>query len=148
MARITIELPELLPFSTDVQVYQSHINVAGHVDNALMLTLVSEARQRFFNALGYCETRVEDAGIVVADAAIQYLSEAFYGEILRIAMAAHDFNKYGCDLVYRIREVSSGRDVARGKTGIVFYDYDARKIRPIPQPFRDKLDALQQRGAA
>ncbi len=142
MPRITIELPERLPFTTDVQVYQSHINVAGHVDNALMLTLVSEARQRFFKSLGYTETRVEDAGIVVTDAAIQYLSEAFYGETLRIEMAAHDFNKYGCDLAYRIREVSSGRDIARGKTGIVFYDYAARKIRTVPQPFKDKVCAM------
>lgn len=143
MPRITIELPERLPFTTDVVVYQSHINIAGHVDNALMLTLVSEARQRFFKSLGYTETQVEDAGIVVTDAAIQYLSEAFYGETLRISMAAHDFNKYGCDLVYRIREASSGRDVACGKTGIVFFDYAARKIRPIPQPFKDKIDSMQ-----
>lgn len=136
MARINIEVPEHFPFSTTLQVYSSHINEAGHVDNAQLLTLVSEARQRFFKALGYSQTRVEGIGIVIADAAVQYLSEAFHGEELAIDVATADFNKYGCDLVYRIREAHSGRDVARVKNGIVFYDYETRKISPVPTEFR------------
>ncbi|HRD33743.1 MAG TPA: thioesterase family protein [Rhodocyclaceae bacterium] len=135
MARINIELPAHFPFSTRVHVYTSHINEAGHVDNAQLLTLVSEARQRFFKALGYTQTRVEDVGIVIADAAVQYLSEAFHGEELTIDVATADFNKYGCDLVYRIREAQAGRDVARVKNGIVFYDYTTRKISTVPAEF-------------
>ena len=113
MARIIIELPEQFQFSTTLTVYQSHINHAGHVDNALLLTLVSEARARFFKSLDLAEVDRNGLGIVVADTAIQYLSEAFHGEELTIEVAADDFNKYGCDLVYRIRDAASGRDVAR-----------------------------------
>ena len=138
MPRIKIDLPARFPFSTEVQIYLSHINEAAHLDNAQLLTLVSEARQRFFQSLGYTQTQVEDVGIVVADAAVQYLSEAFHGETLVIEMTADDFSKYGCDLVYCIRERDSGREVARGKTGIVFFDYAARKVAPVPQAFRAK----------
>lgn len=138
MPRIKIDLPARFPFSTEVQIYLSHINEAAHLDNAQLLTLVSEARQRFFQSLGYTQTQVEDVGIVVADAAVQYLSEAFHGETLVIEMTADDFSKYGCDLVYRIRERDSGREVARGKTGIVFFDYAARKVAPVPSAFRAK----------
>lgn len=138
MPRIRIDLPERFTFSTEVQIYLSHINEAAHLDNAQLLTLVSEARQRFFQSLGYTQTQVEGVGIVVADAAVQYLSEAFHGETLVIEMTADDFTKYGCDLVYRIRERDSGREVARGKTGIVFFDYDVRKVAPVPPPFRAK----------
>jgi len=138
MPRIKIDLPARFPFSTEVQIYLSHINEAAHLDNAQLLTLVSEARQRFFQSLGYTQTQVEGVGIVVADAAVQYLSEAFHGETLVIEMTADDFSKYGCDLVYCIRERDSGREVARGKTGIVFFDYAARKVAPVPQAFRAK----------
>lgn len=138
MPRISIDLPERFTFSTEVQIYLSHINEAAHLDNAQLLTLVSEARQRFFQSLGYTQTQVEGVGIVVADAAVQYLSEAFHGETLVIEMTADDFTKYGCDLVYRIRERDSGREVARGKTGIVFFDYDVRKVAPVPPPFQAK----------
>lgn len=138
MPRISIDLPARFLFSTEVQIYLSHINEAAHLDNAQLLTLVSEARQRFFQSLGYTQTQVEGVGIVVADAAVQYLSEAFHGETLVIEMTADDFSKYGCDLVYCIRERDSGREVARGKTGIVFFDYAARKVAPVPQAFRAK----------
>ena len=140
MARINIEQPVQHAFTTELDVYLTHINEAGHVDNALMLTLVSEARQRFFRSMGYRQTDVEGVGIVVADAAVQYLSEAFHGETMIVEMSALDFNRYGCDLVWRIRERESGRDVAKGKTGIVFFDYAARKIAPVPPAFRERTE--------
>lgn len=142
MPRIHVELPQHLRFSTDLPVLYSHLNPSDHLDNAQLLGLVSEARERFFNALGYTQRDVEGLGIVVADAAVQYRSEAFHGETLAFAMDAHEFNRYGCDLAYCVREKTSGREVARGKTGIVFFDYSARKIAPVPASFRDRVAAL------
>ena len=136
MARIQISLPEQFPFSTDIMLYQSHINFGGHLDNALLLSVVSEARSRFFQSLGYTELDVEGFGIIVADAALQYRSEAFHGEVMVVEMTAADFNQYGCDLLWRMREQVSQREVARGKTGIVCFDYAARKKALLPQRFR------------
>jgi len=140
MARIVIDLPESFAFSTELTVYLSHINYGNHLDNALLLTLVSEARLRFFKSLGYTELDVEGVGIIVADAAVQYKSEAFHGEVLVGAMTPVDFNKYGCDLVWRLSEKESGREVARGKTGIVFFDYATRKMAPVPAAFRQRTE--------
>lgn len=53
MARIHIRLPSQFVFSTDITLYQSHLNYGGHLDNALLLTVVAEARVRFFKSLGY-----------------------------------------------------------------------------------------------
>ena len=141
MARIHIDLPEHFGFSTDLPLYISHINYGGHLDNALLLTLVSEARTRFFKALGYSELDVEGVGIVVADAAVQYRSEAFHGETMRVAMAASDFSKYGCDLLWCMSDVATGREVARGKTGIVFLDYSTRKVALVPEGFKQRATA-------
>ena len=135
MARIRIDLPETFDFCTHIDIHISHINYGNHLDNALLLTLVSEARARFFKSLGYSELDVEGAGIMVADAALQYVSEAHHGEVMAVRMAACDFNKYGCDLLWQMREQGSDREVARGKTGIVFVDYDTRKITRVPAAF-------------
>ena len=137
MPRISIDLPERFDFATDIPIYIGHINYGHHLDNSALLSLVSEARVRFFKSLGYTELDVEGVGIVVADAAVQYLSEAFHGEVLRFEMACADFNKYGCDLVWRAG--TSGREVARGKTGILFLDYSVKKpVRP-PRRFLEKV---------
>ena len=139
MARIQIDLPEQFRFSTEIPLYIGHINYGGHLDNALLLSLVSEARVRFFKSLGYSELDVEGVGIVVADAAVQYKAEAFHGETMVVAMTPVDFNKYGCDLVWRMTDQASGREVARGKTGILFFDYGPRKVAPVPAAFLAKV---------
>ena len=141
MARIQINLPERFPFATEIALYLSHLNYAGHLDNALLLTVVSEARARYFASLGYAETDVERVGIVVADAAVQYRSEAFHGEVMMVRMAAADFSKRGCDLLWRMDDKASNREVARGKTGIVFFDYGVRKVAPVPENFRRRAVA-------
>mgnify|MGYP001259218501 CR=1 FL=1 len=139
LARIQISLPERFSFSTEIPIYINHINYGNHLDNSALLSLVSEARVRFFKALGYSELDVEGLGIIVADAAIQYRSEAFHGEVLRFEMTAGDFNKYGCDLVWLASERESGREVARGKTGIMFFDYTARKPAGVPPAFSQRF---------
>ena len=144
MPRIQIELAPRYAFSTEVQVYISHVNQGGHLDNAQLLSLVSEARTRFFRAQGYLEGNVEGCHIVVGDMVAQYKSEAFYGETLRVSMQPADFNRYGFDLQFVMVEVSTGREVARGKTGIVFINTGPApaKVTPIPQAFLAKLQAM------
>jgi len=139
MARIHIQLPDKFAFSTDITLYQLHMNYGGHLDNALLLTLVSEARVRFFKSLGYTELNVEGVGILVSDAALQYRSEAFQGEVMVVSVAATDFVNKGFDMVWSMNEQSTGREVARGKTGIVFFDYTTHQTVQIPTAFRDKM---------
>lgn len=145
MARLQFELPAQFLFSTDIPIYISHVNQGGHLDNAQLLTLVSEARVRFFRWLGYGgEFDIEGLSIVVGDMMAQYKSEGFYGETMHVDMVPDDFNKYGFDLVFRLSDQASGREVARGKTGVVFV-MDAgnggKKVAPVPDAFRARLQA-------
>ncbi len=141
MPRIKIDLPDSFIFSTDIPIYIGHINYGHHLDNAQMISLISEARVRFFKSLGYSELDVEGVGIIVADVAAQYRSEAFHGETMVVEMAADDFNKYGCDLVWRMADKATGREVARGKHGIIFFDYTARQAASVPPAFVAKVQA-------
>jgi 4-hydroxybenzoyl-CoA thioesterase len=147
MARIHIRLPSHFAFSTDITLYQSHLNYGGHLDNALLLTLVSEARVRFLKSLGYTELNIEGVGILVADAALQYRSEAFHGEVMVIRMGATDLSRKGFDMVWVMTEKSTQREVARGKTGIVFFDYAARTVVQMPDAFREKLTGFKAPSA-
>lgn len=142
MPRIKIDLPDRFVFSTELAIYQGHINYGGHLDNAMLLTLVSEARSRFFKSLGYHEGDVEGVGIILADAAVQYRSEAFQGETMVIYMTANDYNRKGCDLVWCMLDKASRREVARGKAGVVFIDYSTRRIAALPAAFKERIDAL------
>lgn len=139
MARIFIDLPESFSFTTELPLYYTHINAAGHLDNAMLLSLVSEARLRYFTELGFKPGGTRELAVFTGDAAVQYLSEGFYGETMVVAMRARDFNRYGCDMAFRVSDKASGREVARGKIGLVFYDKQAGKVAPIPVAIREKL---------
>lgn len=142
MPRLQLALPERFAYSTDVSVYIGHINVGGHVDNALMLSLVAEARARYFAALGYGEDAVEGLATTITDVLWLYKAEAFHGDVLSVEMIADDYNKYGFDLLYRITRKSDGREIGRGKHGLVFIDLQQRKVALVPSAFRAKADAL------
>lgn len=140
MARVQISLPDSFPFATEITLYLSHINYGNHLDNAMLLTVVSEARLRFLKSMGYTELNVEGVGIIVADAALQYKAEAFHGEVMVVSMGVSDFSKYGCDLVWQMKEQASQREIARGKTGIVFFDYGPRQVTTVPEGFRRRFE--------
>ena len=79
---------------------------------------------------------------MVGDLVAQYKSEGFHGETMRVRMVPQDFNRYGFDLAYSMDCVGTGREVARGKIGIVFIDRAARKPAPVPAAFLAQIDAL------
>ena len=94
---------------------------------------------RFFKHLGFSEGDIDGAGIIVADAAVQYRAEAFHGETLVFEMTVADIGRVGCDLLYKVSKQDSLQEVARGKTGIVFFDYNAREPVPVPAVFLKKI---------
>ncbi|HEY0744504.1 MAG TPA: thioesterase family protein [Chryseosolibacter sp.] len=141
MARIELALPEKFLFSTELSVRVTDLNYGNHVGNDSVLSLMHEARLQFYRTLGFKnELSFEGpVGQVISDAVIVYKAEAFYGDILVCEIAAADFNKYGFDLLYRLTNKATMKEVARGKTGIVCFDYDKRKVASIPAVLLDKL---------
>ncbi len=144
MPRINIELPQHFHFSTEITLYLSHMNYGGHLDNALLLSVVSEARARFFKTLGYSELDIEGVGIIVADASLQYKSEAFHGETMVVSMTPAEFTRKSCDLLWAMNDKDTRREVARGKTGIVFFNYTSRQVASVPEGFHTKFCAPEQ----
>ncbi|MBT00629.1 MAG: thioesterase [Oceanospirillaceae bacterium] len=139
MARVRIDMPENYLFSTEIPVQISDINYTGHLGNDAVLAMVHEARVRFLRNYHYTETDIEGVGLIMSDSAIVYKAEGFYGDSIQIDIAVCDFNKYGCDIYYLLTNKKTAVEIAHCKTGIVFFDYDTRKISPIPKAFREQM---------
>ncbi len=131
MARVKIDFPEAGLFTTEIKIRISDINYGGHLGHDAVLSIAHEARMRFLRSLGYTEMDIEGAAIIMSDAAIVYRAEAVYGETLRVEVGAADPHRKGCDLLYRISGADD-REVAVVKTGIMFFDYSARRSVPAP----------------
>jgi acyl-CoA thioester hydrolase len=134
MPRITIELPDQFIFTAELPVRVSDLNYGGHVGNDAILTIMQEARVRYYRHLGFKDeiSFHGSIGQIITDAAIQYKSEAFLGDVLLVQIAVTEFSKYGFDMLYYLENKETGKEVARGKTNIVCFDYGKRKIAVIP----------------
>lgn len=140
MARIKIDMPEHYTFTTDLPIRISDINYGGHLSNDAVLSMIHEARVQFLDNYHYTELDVEGAGIIMTDSAIVYKSEGFYGDNIQISVTVGEFNKYGCDIFYLLSNKKTAVEVAHAKTGIVFFDYDQRKVITVPEGFRAKME--------
>lgn len=141
MARVQIEIPDNAIFETELVVRVADINYGGHVGNDTMLTLMQEARTQMYRSLGYeNELSFEGSvGQVIADAALVYKAEAFLGDRLVIRIALGEFTKFGFDLFYQVSRKEDDKEIAKGKTGIVCFDYEKRKPAKIPASLIKKL---------
>lgn len=139
MGSIRIEEPESYIFSTELDVRISDINYGGHIGHERVLSMTQEARARFLHKHGFSEMDIEGTGLIVCEAAISYKNEAFYGEILKVDMAILNTGSRRCDFVYMISEGATGREIARAKIGVAFFDYNERKSVPIPEKFKSCL---------
>ncbi len=139
MARVRIDLPSTFHFTTELVIRIGDINYGGHLGNDSVLSLVHEARVRFLKEHGYTEHNIEGVGIIMADATIVYKAEGFYGDILTVDVAIGEFQNASCEFYYRLSNRESGAELARAKTGIVFYDYEKKKTVSVPAGFRKKF---------
>jgi len=140
MARIKLEKPENFVFSTEIDVRISDINYGGHLGNDAVLSIIHEARMRFLKSMGFSETDVSDGcGLIMGDAAIVFKAESFYGDKLKVDVAVQDMSTFGFDIFYLITKVPTGEETCRAKTGMVFFDYAAKKVRKAPEKFTQSV---------
>ncbi|MBL7747340.1 MAG: thioesterase family protein [Chitinophagaceae bacterium] len=141
MARIKISLPDTFQFNCQIPVRITDVNYGGHVGNDAILSLIHEARMQYFSSIGYTEMNVAGAGMIMADVAIEFKSELFYGDVLTVSVTAGEFSKVGFDIFYKLEKQGVEKTilVAAAKTGMVCYDYKMKKITAVPEEALKKM---------
>jgi acyl-CoA thioesterase FadM len=79
----------------------------------------------------------------MSDVAIEFKSELFYGEALRVSVTAGEFSRVGFDLFYKLEKEAGGKQVpvAFAKTGMVCFNYSLKKIAAVPVEVSSRLGA-------
>lgn len=138
MASVKIELPAAWSFRTELPVRITDINYGGHVGNDALLALIQEARVRWLGQFGWTEKLDATTGLIMVDVAVRFKAELHYGDTLVIQLAPVDWTRLGFDLVYLLTR-PDGSEVARARSGFVFFDYAARKMTARPAGFQERV---------
>ncbi|HEY8387920.1 MAG TPA: thioesterase family protein [Parasegetibacter sp.] len=135
MARIKIDLPGNFKFSTVIPVRITDLNYGGHVGNDTILSIIHEARIQYLKQWGYSELNLAGASLIMADVAIEFKKEVFYGHEIIASVTARDFTKASFDLYYKLEFVQEEKTytAALAKTGMVCFDYKNRRVMAVPE---------------
>ncbi len=138
MSRVKIELPEKVLGVFEIPVRISDINYGNHLGNDALVSIVHEARVQWLRSLNFTELNIGGVGLIMSDLAVQFKSEVFYGDSIRVTILPGTPSSVGFDLYYSLRN-SQNILVAQAKTGMVCFDYEKKKVAPIPVSFRTVL---------
>ena len=145
MARVKIDPPAKFPFFIAIPIRITDINYGDHVGNDTILSIVHEARVKFYQHLGYTELNFGGAGTIMSDAAIEYKDQIYYGDEVTVSVAVGEISKVGFELFYKIEKKTADKKqttAALVKTGIICYNYDLKKIIPVPAKAVEKITSL------
>ena len=117
----------------------SDYDTKGHVNNAVFLTYFEMARAR-----AWIEAIEGDADFpfILAEASIQYRSQARIGDPLEIEITTTEIRTKAWVWSYVIRDARDERVVAEGRTVQVAYDYAGHRTMPIPAAIAERLPSL------
>jgi acyl-CoA thioester hydrolase len=114
----------------------------GHVNNAVYLTYLEQARLAHWQALwGFGRTDTGLPGVILARVELDYKAPARFGEVLEVRMGLALVGNSSFTYEYEVVD-AAGRLIAAARSVQVMYDYTAGRPVRIPAEIRRLFDAL------
>jgi acyl-CoA thioester hydrolase len=121
------------------------IDAADHVNNAVYLTYLETARIGYFaQALG--EDFNYELSMILAHVALDFRSPARFRETLEIGTRVPRVGTKSIVMEHEIRG-GDGRLVLEATSVLVAYDYDVDAPAPVPDEWRGRLTAYEERSS-
>jgi len=128
--RLTVEVP----------VRFRDIDALGHVNNAVYLTYLENARIEYCGRV-FGMRKVAEIDFVIARVEIDYRGASYVGETLVVGVRVSSLGGASFEMEYRVEDKVSQRLVAQAKTIQVFYDVAlARPKRPDEERIKKMKD--------
>lgn len=139
MPRIKLDLPECNLFQCNISVRITDINYGNHLANDALLGLLHEARLLWLRSIGFNnEMDIGGAGLILCDATLVFLQQAFHGDLLHIRLGVEQISKAQFELYYHVTHQET--PIAQAKTTMASFCYTKQKITSLPEPFRQALE--------
>ena len=130
---------ETLLFATEITVQVGELNYGNHLANDAVLRLAHEVRLRWLALGSYNELDAGGSGLIMTEAAVRYLAQAFYGDHLVCTLAASDIGKTGFSLIYAFTRQSDQKTIARVHSKMACFDYARQRPVRLSEKLKDYL---------
>lgn len=135
MARVKLEVPSTFSFHTTIPIRITDVNYGGHVGNDSILSILHEARVQFLRKFGCDEKKFFGTGLIMSDVIIDFKKELFYGDAIYASLTICNIEKVHFDIFYKLEVPVNDKlgIAALAKTGMVCFNYDTKRITPVPE---------------
>jgi acyl-CoA thioester hydrolase len=119
----------------------------GHVNHAVYLTYLEQARFTFWRAHlrraagpgGADRPDPRGRGVILARVEVDYRAQARAGDDLEVRVMLDRIGRSSFGYAYEIANVVTGQLIAQAKSVLVRFDYDAQKPVAIEEDFRVQI---------
>jgi acyl-CoA thioester hydrolase len=138
MARLKIELPQKLLASVFIPVRITDINYGNHVGNNSIVEIIHEARVQFLKKHGFTELDIAGTALIMSELLVEFKNESFYNDLFEIKIFSGEITHVSFELFYEISVNRGGQKIiiALSKTGMVCYNYEIKKVKPVPEELK------------
>lgn len=125
-------------FETEFRVRFRDVDAMGHVNNAVYATYLEQARADYFReVLG--ET-LSEVGSVLASISIEFRAPVEGDDVVTVALGISELGTSSIPMAYEVRR-EDGTVAATAETVQVVYDRETESSRPIPDAWREAIEA-------
>jgi acyl-CoA thioester hydrolase len=126
------------PFSMRQGVVLRDLDAFGHVNNAVFLTYVENARVAYLRDVVGARTR-EEIRNIMASVTIDFRAQVSYGDELEIGVRTERIGTKSFQLVYRMVR-QDGEVAAEATSAQVMFDFDANRAIEVPPEWRSAIE--------
>jgi acyl-CoA thioester hydrolase len=118
----------------------SDLDPMGHVNNAVYLTWIENARIEFLRQLGaFDKPDTTEMAMILARVQLDFRTPVGFGDEIEVGVRTARLGTKSFDLAYELRR--GDQIVANATTVLVAYDYKNNSSKEIPDEWRQRLAA-------
>ncbi len=131
-------------FYHPIEVRYGDIDPQGHLNNARYMTYFEQARVVYIQHLGLWDAKsFQELGIILANAQVTYLSAVRMDQQVRVGVRVTRLGEKSFVMEYRLEDTPTQKELARGSTVLVAYDYQNSQPIPIPEVWRHAISTFE-----
>ena len=128
------------PYYHPIEVRYGDIDAQGHVNNAVYLTYMEQARIGYLRHLGLWDgASFFDTGIILAEATVSFLRPIRLTQPVEVGVRVNHLGNKSFTMEYVLEDAHTREPLARGRSVLVTYDYRQGRSIPIPPTWRETL---------
>ena len=141
----TLRPAEGYALAVPIEVRFRDIDSMGHVNNAVYLTYFENARIAYWRVVPGIGSRRE-VDYVVARAECDFRSPVTLEDALACHIRVGSFGRRSFAFEYLLRDETTGRVVAQGRTVQAMYDHAAGTVKPLDEGLKEAIRVFEKRA--